>query len=70
LVQKFSRIKACTFALNIPLYGSEIWSLRQKDKKRLTSIEMKFFRTTVNTLFDHKRNEVILEELKVEPVDE
>jgi hypothetical protein len=30
---------------------------------------MKFFRTTGNTLFDHKINEEILEELKVEPVD-
>jgi len=57
-------------ALAIIFYGSEIWSLRQKDKKRLTSIEMKFFRTTGNTLFDYKRNEEILEELKVEPVDE
>jgi hypothetical protein len=32
---------------------------------------MKFFRRTARyTLFDHKRNEEILEELKVEPVDE
>jgi hypothetical protein len=32
---------------------------------------MKFFRRTAGTpFFDHKRNEVILEELKVEPVDE
>ena len=41
----------------------------KKDKKRLTSIEMKFFRTAVYTHFDHKRGEEILEELKVEPVD-
>jgi len=32
---------------------------------------MKFFRRTADyTLLDHKRNEEILEELKVEPVDE
>jgi hypothetical protein len=32
---------------------------------------MKFFRRTAGyTFFDHKRNEEILEELKVEPVDE
>jgi hypothetical protein len=37
-------------------------------KKQLTSIKMKFFRTSGYTL-DHKRNEAILEELKVEPVD-
>jgi len=34
------------------------------------SIEMKFFRTAGYTLFDHKMNEEILEELKVVPVDE
>jgi hypothetical protein len=32
---------------------------------------VKFFRRTAGyALFDHKRNEEILEELKVEPVDE
>jgi len=32
---------------------------------------MKFFKRTAGyTMFDHKRNEYILEELKVEPVDE
>ena len=31
---------------------------------------MKFFRRTAgHTLYDHKRNEEIFEELKVEPVD-
>jgi hypothetical protein len=47
--------------------GSEVWTLKgKKDKKRLVSIEMKFFkRTAVYTLFNHKQNEEILEELKV-----
>jgi len=37
----------------------------------LTSVEVKFFgRTFGNILFDHKRNEEILEELKAEPADE
>jgi len=37
----------------------------------LTSIKMIFFRRTAGyTLLDHKRNKEILEELKVEPVDE
>jgi hypothetical protein len=31
---------------------------------------MKFFRTVAYNLFDHRRNEAILEELKVEPADE
>ena len=43
----------------------------QKDKERLTSVEMKYFRRTAGyTLFDHKGNEEILEEMKIEPVDE
>jgi hypothetical protein len=39
-------------------------------KKLLSSVKVKFFRRTAGyTPFDHKRNEGILEELKVEPVD-
>ena len=45
LVQKFSRIKVYNaLALPIRLRGSEIWTVRQQHKKRLTSIETKFFR--------------------------
>jgi hypothetical protein len=45
-------------------------TLRQKDKKRLTPIEIKFFRRTGGyTLFDQEINEKILEELKAEPID-
>ena len=43
----------------------------EKRTKRLTSIEMKIFRTTAgHILFDHKRNEEILEDLEVEPTEE
>jgi len=71
LIQKSSRIKVYN-ALALPiLYGSEILTLIQKDKKRLAPIAMKCFRrTAVYTLFDLKRKEEILEELKVEPIDE
>lgn len=70
-MQIFSRTEAHNaLTLPIPLYGSEIWTLRQKDKKRLTSPEMKFFRTAGYTLFDHKKTENILEELEVEPLNE
>jgi hypothetical protein len=43
LVQKFSREKKAYNALATPvlLYGSEIWTVRQKDKKT-TDIGMKF----------------------------
>jgi len=51
------------------LYGSEIWILRKRNKKRLTSIEMKFFRMTARyTLCDNKCSEEISLELKLEPV--
>jgi hypothetical protein len=37
LIQIFSRIKVCNaLALHSLLCGSEIWTLRKKDKKRLT----------------------------------
>jgi hypothetical protein len=46
-----------TQAVPILPYGSEIWILTQKDKKRLTSSKMKVFRGTAGyILFDHKRN--------------
>jgi len=53
LANKFSRIKLCnTMALPIHLSGSEIWTLRKKDKKQLTSIKTKFFRRTARyTIF-------------------
>jgi hypothetical protein len=44
-------------ALALPIlpHGVEIWALRQKDKKGLTSIEMKFFRRTAGyALYVHK----------------
>lgn len=71
LFQICSKIKAHNaLALPILLYGSEISKITEKIKT-MTSIEMKFFGTTNGyTLFDHNRNEEILEELKLEPVGE
>jgi hypothetical protein len=71
LVQKFSRICIhIALALPILLHGSQIWALRKKDKKRLTSIKVQFFRRTCGyTLLDHTRNEETLEGLKAEPVE-
>jgi hypothetical protein len=46
LVQKFSRKRLYSaLAVFICSYGSEIWTLRKKDKKLFTTIEMNFFRT-------------------------
>ena len=69
--QKFSRIEIYkTLAVSIFLYGSEIWTLRQKGKNRLTSIEKNIFPEEQRyALFDHKTNEEIMEEMKVETVD-
>jgi hypothetical protein len=49
MVQKFSRINA--LAVPILLFGSEIWTLRKQDKKRLAMIEVKFVRRTAGTPF-------------------
>jgi hypothetical protein len=68
LVQKCSRIKIYhALAVPILLYGSKILTLT---KKKLTSRGMKFFRRIAGyTLFDPKRNEERLEELRVESAD-
>jgi hypothetical protein len=50
-VQKFSKIKVYNaLAPPILLYGTEIWTLRKKDIKRLTSLEMKFLEEQPGTL--------------------
>jgi hypothetical protein len=60
-----------TLALFTLLYGSEIWTIKQCDKNRLRTAEMKYLRrTAVYTLFNHKRNEEILEELHVTPLED
>jgi hypothetical protein len=58
-----------TLARPILTYGSEARTIRKADEKRLQAAEMKFVRKTTGlTLLDHKRNEEILKNLKVEPV--
>ena len=62
-IQKFSGIKVHNaLALNVLLYGSEIWTVRKMDKKRLTSNRDEIFRRKVGyTHFDiHKRHYEIL----------
>jgi hypothetical protein len=50
-------------------YGSDAWAIRRADEKGLQAAEMKFMRKTAGfTILDHKRNEELLENLKVEPV--
>jgi hypothetical protein len=72
LVQKFSRIKPYS-ALTLPilLYDSEIWTLRKQKIKTIDINRDKIFQKSSRAhLLDYKRNEEILEGLKLEPVDE
>jgi hypothetical protein len=46
-----------TPARSVLIYGSEAWTIRKADEKRLQAAEMKFTRKTAGlTLWDHKRN--------------
>jgi hypothetical protein len=46
-VQKGTRIKLyTTLALPVLLYGSETWTVKSKDKSRLTAAEIRFMRKT------------------------
>jgi hypothetical protein len=50
-------------------YGSEAWTIRKSDERRIIACEMKFMRQrTGYTKWDLKRNEEVLKELKVEPI--
>jgi hypothetical protein len=47
------------------LYGCEIWTLKQRDIRRLKSAEMKCMRCTAGYgLLHHRSNEEVLEEVK------
>jgi hypothetical protein len=72
LVQKFSRIKLYNaLAISILVYVREIWTLRKKKIKiLLTSVAIKVFRWIARSILSDRRNEEILKELKVEPVEE
>jgi hypothetical protein len=50
-------------------YGSEAWTVLKSDEGRITACEIKFMRRTGGyTKWDLKRNEEVLNELKVEPI--
>ena len=70
LVQKHTQMHLHkTLARPVFCYGSEAWTMRNRDKSRITASEMRFMRRTASyTKWDHKRNEDILLELHIEPV--
>ena len=51
------------------LYGSETWTIKAKDARRITAGEMKYMRRTAGyTCTDYKTNTQIAKELKVTPI--
>ena len=51
------------------LYGSETWTIKARDARRITEAEMKYMRRTAGyTWTDYKTNKQITEELKITPI--
>ena len=51
------------------LYGSESWTIKARDARRITAAEMKYMRRTAGyTWTDHKTNTKIAKELKITPI--
>ena len=71
MAPKFSRIIYDALAFAVLLYGIEIWSLRKEREKKIDINQDETLRRTAgHALFDHKKYEEILEELKIEQNDE
>jgi hypothetical protein len=68
LVQKHTQICLYkTLARPVLCYGSEAWTIRNGDSNRHMACKMKFIRRMARYMkWDHKRNEDILIELKIE----
>jgi len=64
---KKTRIKLYnTPALPVLLYGSETWTTKASDARRITAAEMKYMRRTAGyTLTDYKTNAQIAKVLKI-----
>ena len=55
-----------TPALPVLLYGSETWTIKARDARRITAAEMKYMRRTAGyTWTDYKTNTQIAKELKI-----
>src|SRR5215469_10104556 len=58
-----------TLALPVLLYGSETWTIKARDSRRITTAEMKYMRRTAGyTWTDYKTNKQIAKELKITQV--
>jgi len=67
---KKTRIKLYnTLALPVLLYGSETWTIKARDARRITAAEMKYMRrTAAYTWTDYKTNAQIAKELEITSV--
>jgi len=51
------------------LYGSETWTIKASDARRITAAELKYMRRTAGyTSTDYKTNAQIAKELKITPI--
>jgi hypothetical protein len=51
------------------LYGSETWTIKARDARRITAAEMKYMRRTAEyTWTDYKTNTQIAKELTITPI--
>ena len=58
-----------TLALPVLLYGSETWTIKARDARRITAAEMKYMRRTAGyTWTNYKTNSHIAKELEITPV--
>jgi hypothetical protein len=58
-----------TLAVQTLLYGSENWTIKARDARRITAAEMKYTRRTAEyTWTDHKTNTEIANELNITSV--
>jgi hypothetical protein len=64
------RIRLCnTLAISVLLYGSETWTIKARDARRISAAEMKYMRRTAGyNGTDHKTNTQIVKELKITPI--
>jgi len=69
-ILKKTRIKLYnTLALPVLLYGSETWTVKARDARRITAAEMKYMRRTAGYIWtDYKTNAQIAKELKITPI--
>ena len=56
-------------ALPVLLYGSETWTVKAKDGRRITAAEMEYMRITAGYIWtDYRTNTQIAKELKLTPI--